>query len=181
MDTLGLVELASIAAGAGIADGMIKAANVELVRAAPICGGRYLIQVAGDREAVQSSVDTAKASGRKLMEAIVISGVSPQVIEALKKPRLSQPGEALGVVEARNVSAGIAAADQAVKRSSVTLARFVAGTGIMGKSYFVLSGDVASVEEATAAAREALGEKLFETVVIPRPDAAIFTALTGTR
>lgn len=181
MDTLGLVELASIAAGAGIADGMLKAANVDLVKAAPICGGRYLIQVAGDRQAVQTSVNFAKDYGRNLMGAVVISNVSPQVIEALKKPRPAHPGDALGVVEARNVSAGVDAADHAVKRSTVTLARFVAGAGIMGKSYFVLSGDVASVEEATKAAHDALGEKLVETVVIPRPDAAVFTALTGMR
>lgn len=181
MDTLGLVELASIAAGAGIADGMLKAGNVELLKAAPICGGRYLIQVAGDRQAVQSSVNSAKDSGRNLMAAIVISNISAQVIEALKKPQLAQPGEALSVIEARNISSGIEAADQAVKRSAVTLARFVAGTGIMGKSYFVLSGDVASVNEATEAARESLGEKLVETVVIPRPDAAVFKALTGVR
>ncbi|MDL2267400.1 BMC domain-containing protein [Desulfovibrio sp. OttesenSCG-928-G15] len=181
MDTLGLVELSSIAAGAGLADGMVKAATVELVRAAPLCGGRYHIQIAGDRQSVETSVNAARNSGRKLISAIVISGIAKQVIEALKRPQIATPGEALGVVEARNVSAGILAADQAVKRSNIILARFVAGTGIMGKSYFVLSGDVASVKEGMAAAEEALGEKLVETCLIARPDAAVFTALTGTR
>ena len=181
MDTLGLVEISSIAAGSELADGMMKVANVELVKAATICGGRFLIQVAGDRQAVETSVDFARNSGRKLVGDFVISGVSLQVIEALKKPQLAIPGDALGVVEAKNVSSGIESADHAVKQAAVTLVRLVAGTGIMGKSYFVLSGDVASVEEAVEAARTALGEKLVEAVVIPRPDAEVFKALTGTR
>lgn len=181
MDTLGLVELGSIAAGAELADGMVKAAAVELVKAGTLCGGRYIIYVAGDRQSVSTSVDFAKNSGRNLMGSYVISNVSPQVVEALKKPQLADPGDALGVVEARNVSSGIEAADQAVKAALVTLARFVPGVSIMGKSYFVLSGDVAAVREATEAARAALGDKVVETVVIPRPDAAVFKALTGTR
>lgn len=181
MDTLGLVELASIAAGSELADGMVKSADVELLKAAPICGGRFLVQVAGDREAVETSVRFAQNSGRKLLDCFVVSNVAAQVIEALKKPQPAQPGDALAVVEAKNVSSGIEAADRAVKRSRVTLVRLVPGTAIMGKSYFVLSGDVAAVREAALAARAALGDKLIESVVIPRPDAAVFKALTGTR
>lgn len=181
MDTLGLVELASIAAGAGLADGMVKVADVELVKAATLCGGRFIIYVAGDRQAVATSVNFAVESGRNLMGHYIISNISKQVIEALKSPQIADPGDALGVIEARNVSSGIEAADCAVKAANVTLARFVAGTVIMGKSYFVISGDVAAVQEATEAARAALGDKLVETVVIPRPDAAVFKALTGTR
>lgn len=181
MDTLGLVELASIAAGAEVADFMLKAANVELIKAAPICGGRYLIQIAGNLQDVSTSVNVARESGRKLMGDFVISGVAQQVIDALKKGTPANEGDALGVIESRTVSSGIEAADHAVKQAAVTLVRLVPGTGIMGKALFVLSGDVASVEEATAAAAAALGDKLVETVVIPRPDAAIFKALTGTR
>ena len=43
MDTLGVVELSSIAAGAELADGMVKVADVELVRAATLCSGRFII------------------------------------------------------------------------------------------------------------------------------------------
>lgn len=179
MDTLGVVESKSIAAGVEVADGMVKEALVELVRASTICSGRYLIFVAGDREAVETAVRFARTSGRSLTGAFVISNVSPQVTEALKKSALARPGEAIGVIECRNVSSGVAAADSAVKRSSVLLLRLVTGQGINGKSYFVIGGDVASVEEATRAARAALGEKCIETVVIPRPDAAVVTALTG--
>ncbi len=181
MDTLGVVESKSIAAGAELADGMVKAARVDLVRASTICSGRYLIFVAGDREAVGTAVAFARDSGRSLMGSFVISNISPLVLDALKKSAPAEDGDALGVVECRAVSHGVAAADAAVKRSRVRLLRLSTGQGINGKSYFVLGGDVASVREAVDAATAALGDKLVETVVLPRPDASVVAALTGVR
>jgi microcompartment protein CcmL/EutN len=55
----------------------------------------------------------------------------------------------------------------------------VTGQGINGKSYFVFSGDVASVQEAADAAKTALGRHLIESVVIARPDASVVRALTS--
>ncbi len=179
MDTLGVVESRSIAVGVELADGMVKAAQVTLVRASTVCSGRYTIYVAGDRQAVGTSVAFARESGRALAGSFVISNVSPYVLEALRHGAAAGEGEALGVVECRTVSSGIAAADSAVKRSAVRLLRLVTGQGINGKSYFVIGGDVASVREAAQAAREALGRDLVETVVLPRPDAAVAAALTG--
>ena len=177
MDTLGVVESKSIAAGAELADGMVKAARVDLVRASTICSGRYLIFVTGDREAVGTAVGFARDSGRGLMGSFVISNVSLQVLDALKRGGSAEPGDALGIVECRTVAAGVNAADAAVKRSQVRLLRLVTGQGITGKSYFVLGGDVASVREAVDAATSALGDKLVETVVLPRPEASVAAAL----
>jgi microcompartment protein CcmL/EutN len=177
MDTLGVVECRSIAAGVEQADAMVKVADVELVRAGTICSGRYMIYVSGDQAAVTSSVNEAVLSGRGLKGHFVISGIAPQVLAVLRRDVPVEPGDALAVVECRCVSAGINAADAAAKRSAVTLARLVTGQGINGKSYFVLSGDVASVREAAEAAEAALGTELIEAVVIPRPDASVVNAL----
>lgn len=179
MDTLGVVESHSIAAGAELADGMVKAAEVELVRASTICSGRYLIYISGERETVETSVRFATESGRKLLGSFVISNIAPQVIEGLKKSALPAPGDALGVVECRTASSGVFAADRAVKQASVRLLRLVTGQGINGKAYFVLGGDVAAVNEAVQAANLALGKSRIETVVLPRPDAAVAWALTS--
>lgn len=179
MDSLGVVEVASIAAGVELADAMVKVASVELVRASTLCSGRFLIYVAGDREAVETSVGLAKASGRKLTGSFVISPVSPQLIAALKRSEPALPGEALGVVECRFVSPGLHAADKAVKRSEVRLLKFVSGQGIAGKSFFVLGGDVAAVREAVNAAGDVLGSRLVEAVVIPNPAESLARALTG--
>lgn len=179
MDTLGVVESRSIAAGIELADGMVKAANVLLVRASTVCSGRYAIYVTGDREAVGTAVDFARKSNRALAGSFVISNISPQVLEVLKHSALAREGEALGVVECRTVSAGVMAADSAVKRSAIRLLRLVTGQGINGKSFFVAAGDVASVEEAVGAAKEVLGRNLVEAVVLPRPDATVVQAVTN--
>ena len=179
MDSLGVVEVVSIAAGAELADGMVKVANVDLLRAAPLCSGRFLIHVSGDREAVQTSVRYARETQAKIVGSFVISNISPLLIEAFKKTEVAKRGEALGIVECRNVSAGINAADKAVKKSEVRLLKFVSGQGIMGKSFFVLGGDVAAVREAVEAASEVLADRLVEAVVIPNPAEAMASALTG--
>ncbi|SCY89333.1 BMC domain-containing protein [Desulfoluna spongiiphila] len=177
MDSLGIIESRSIAAGAVLTDIMVKAAGVTLLRAGTICSGRYMIHVAGDRESVATSVSAAQDAGYALAGSYTIGGVSPQVLDALKRGPAVRARGAIGVVECRTASAGIAAADEAVKRSEVELARIVTGQGINGKSYFVLTGDVASVEESVAAARQALGKSLVEAVVIPSPDASVVSAL----
>ncbi|MDO5536125.1 MAG: BMC domain-containing protein [Desulfovibrionaceae bacterium] len=177
MDTLGVVESRGIAAGAELADGMVKAGQVELIRAGTICSGRFLIFVSGDRAAVEAAVSSASESGRPLAGSFVISHISPLVMAALKRAPAQILGTAVAVVECRNVSSGVVAADRAVKRSDVQIARFVAGQGINGKSYFVLTGDVAAVREASDAARESLGGHLLDLVVIPAPDPAVARAL----
>lgn len=179
MDTLGLVECGSIAAGVELADFMLKAAEVELVRATTICSGRYMIYVSGERDAVERSICVARDSGRSLADSFVLSNISPQVIAVLKKGEEPEQGDAIGVVECKTVSSGIAAADNAVKRAAIRLVRLVAGQGINGKSYFVISGDVASVTEAIEAAREVLGQKVIKTVVLPRPESEVVRAVTG--
>lgn len=177
MDTLGIVETKSIAGGIELADAMMKEADVELVRASTICSGRYLIFVAGDREAVATAVKLAEDSGRSLAGCFVISNVSEQLIAVLQRDSVGHQGGALAVIECRNVSSGVAAADSALKRSAIQLLRLVTGHGINGKSYFIIGGDVASVREAAETAESVLGKNLVEAVVIPRPDASVVRSL----
>ena len=138
-----------------------------------------MIYAGGDREAGEGEGETARTTGRRLAGSFGMSNVSPLVISALRKNEAEGENDALAVVECRTVSSGIAAADSAVKRSAVRLLKLVTGQGNNGKSYFVLCGYVAAVTEAVEAAKEALGPKLIETVVLPRPDASVLKAVTG--
>lgn len=176
MESLGIVESRSIAAGVLLADMMVKAADVTLVKAGTICSGRYMIHVTGDRASVATSVAAAEGAGYALAGSYTIGSVSKQVVDALKRGVSITGRGAIGVVECRNVSSGIVAADGAVKCADVQLARIVTGNGINGKSYFVVTGDLASVEASVAAARESLGKKLVEAVVIPSPDPSVINA-----
>lgn len=47
MDALGVIELNSVAAGIEAGDAMLKAANVSLLSAQPVCCGKYIVMVQG--------------------------------------------------------------------------------------------------------------------------------------
>lgn len=79
--------------------------------------------------------------------------------------------EAMGVIETYSVAATIEAADAAVKAASVIPLRMHLAFGIGGKSYVVLSGNVADMNAAVDAGSAVASEKgfLVNRVVIPRP------------
>lgn len=177
MDTLGIVESANIASGIAVTDIMLKAADVELVQATTICSGRYMTYISGDCAAVTAAVTTAESSQKRLRGSYILSNVSLELIAALnKQPSITQVN-AIAIIECRNVSSGIAAADKALKSSSVELARLVTGQGINGKSYFILTGDVASVSEAAKVAESNLGNNLIETVVLAQPHISVIKSV----
>ena len=177
VDTLGIVECRTIASGVSLTDAMLKAAQVDLLRAATVCSGWYLIFIAGDRDSVETSVALAAASGKGIQGSYVLSTLSPQVRESLKMPSQAEPGDAVAIIEARYSSIGVAAADRAVKQAPVRLIRLVPGEGITGKSYFVLCGTVAAVEAGAAAARTMLGKHLVDSVVLANPEEALLSTL----
>lgn len=178
-DTLGLVETRSIASGARLLDIMLKAGNVDLLRASPICSGRFLIQVSGPRDAVKASVD-AVLKDPVAVATFILSRINSQVISTLKVRHAPKPGDALGLVESRRSASGIAAADAAVKQADVTLVRIAVAAGINGKSFILFAGNLAAVEEAVEAACKCLDKDLVDTALIPNPDHRVSNALAGT-
>ena len=89
------------------------------------------------------------------------------------------PVNALGVMEFFSVTASVWAADAAVKAAEVDLMDVRLGTGIGGKSFVVLSGDVAAVHEAVEAGVRTAAENglLVSQVVIPNPKPEVFNSL----
>jgi microcompartment protein CcmL/EutN len=62
-NSLGLIELTSIAAGFQSCEAMLKAANVELVLSRSICSGKYMVMVRGNVAAVQAAVSAGTSAG----------------------------------------------------------------------------------------------------------------------
>jgi microcompartment protein CcmL/EutN len=178
MPALGLVETAGIAAGVGLADRMVKEADVTLIHAVTICGGRYMVQITGDRAAVEASMAVVADAGVRIIGKYVIPQVSSEVLAVLRRPAGVRLGQAIGVIESRTATSGIVAADAAVKAADVSLARLVTGQGINGKSYFVLSGELSSVEAGVRAAVDVLANNLIDTTVLAAPDPAVLSELT---
>jgi microcompartment protein CcmL/EutN len=179
-ETVGFLEFNSIARGIEAADAVIKAADVDLIFARAGCPGKYYILFTGEVAAVKASLDAGAALGENyVVDSCIIPRVHPQVIKAVNLATEPGPVNAVGIMEFFSVAASIYAADAAVKAADVVLIDVRLGTGIGGKSFVVLTGEVAAVNEAVrcgTATKNAEG-MVVSSVVIPNPAREVFEAL----
>ena len=84
INSIGLIELSSVATGYVVEDVMLKAASVRLLLARSICSGKFLIVVAGDVMSVSAAVQAGgTAAGTALIERRQIARLHPSVLEAV--------------------------------------------------------------------------------------------------
>lgn len=180
METIGFLELNSIAKGVEAADSILKAAEVRLLYAKATCPGKYTVLFSGDVAAAKASLEAGEAvAGEHAIDSVLIPRVHPQVIEAINMSTYPEETGAVGVMEFFSITAAVYAADAAAKAADVTLIDVRLGTGIGGKSFVVLTGEVAAVNEAVRCGIATGEEKglVITSVVIPNPRPEIFTAL----
>lgn len=179
LNSIGLVEVSSVAIGYLAEDAMLKSAPVELLLARSICSGKYLLVVGGDVASVEAAVDAgaAVATGA-LIERRVIPHVHPAVFPAISMAVDLEPEQvrALGVIETFSASSIVEVADAAAKSADVTLLRIHLAMAIGGKGFVILTGDIASVEAAVTAGAAMAGEEgiLVGQAVIAAPRRELF-------
>jgi microcompartment protein CcmL/EutN len=179
-NSIGLIELGSIAAGFQVTDAMLKAADVELLLARSICSGKYMVLVRGDVAAVTAAVEAGSRSGGfSVIDTFVIPNVHESIFPAISGT--ADPGElqALGILEAFSVASLIEGADAAVKSANVRLIELRLAMALGGKAFVTLTGSVAAVESAVNAGAQAIGKKglLVNKVVIPSPRRELLTEM----
>lgn len=153
MDTIGFIELSSIASGVEIADIMLKAAQVNLIFAKASCPGKYYILISGQVSGVENAIrEGREAGGGFVVSSLVLPKIHPQVIAAINMSSMPNKVSAIGVIEFFSVTSSLVAADAAVKASLVELIDIRLGTGIGGKSFVVLTGETSAVRTAVDAA-----------------------------
>ncbi len=180
MRSIGFLEFNSIAKGIEAADAVIKTADVQLTFAKAGCPGKYYLLFHGEVASVQASLDAgAEIGGMHVIDKCVIPRVHPQVIQAMHMTAVPEIKGAVGVMEFYSVTASIYGADAAVKTADVCLMDVRLGTGIGGKSFVVLTGDVAAVTEAVHSGIHTPNAEgmLVSSVVIPRPAPELFASL----
>lgn len=180
MNALGMVETNSIPAGIEAGDAMLKAADVSLVSAQAVCAGKYIVVISGDVAAVKAAVAAGTTTaGYVLVDSIVIPNVHEQVIAAVSASTEISGAGALGIIELFSLSSAVICADAAVKAADVRLIEVRLGRGLGGKSFVILTGDVAAVKAAVEAAQgidETQG-MVAGTAVIPSPHPDIMQAI----
>lgn len=172
LKAIAMVELNSIAKGVQAADEMLKTSDVELVMAQPICAGKYMALVSGDVDSVERALEVGKeVAGEFLVDDFVIPNVHTAVFPALTATTRIRDIDSLAVIETFSVASAIMAADAAVKAADVDIIEIRCATGLGGKSFFYLTGDVSSVNSAVEAGIDILRDTglILSHVVIPSP------------
>lgn len=174
---IGMIELTSIARGIEVSDFMVKAAQVELLRASTVCPGKYVVIVAGQTGDVNAAMAVGEGhSGESLVDRLLIPSIHPQLIPAISNTSQVESVDAVGVLEFYSVASAIFAADVAAKAAAVTLIEVRIGFAIGGKGYVTLTGEVGAVEAAVSQAGKS-SDLLVGSVVIPMPSKEVFDSL----
>ena len=171
-NSLGLIELSSIASGMLAADIMLKTSDVELILSRTICSGKYMVLVGGDVAAVQTAVEAAiETLGFGIIDSFVIPNVHPDIFPAIAGHTGVTLLEALGVIESFSIASLIEAADAAVKSANIKLIEVRLAMALGGKAFVTLTGEVAAVTSAVEAGASLVADKglLVNKVVIAQP------------
>jgi microcompartment protein CcmL/EutN len=172
---IGLVELRSIARGMKTTDAMLKAADVELLRAHVVCPGKYIILIAGSISHVKNAVALGQqVAPEVVVDHFVLSNVHPSVFPALTATTVIEEVKAIGVVETFTLAGAIVAADTAVKAAPVQLIEIRLPFAMGGKAFTVFTGEVSAVRSAVKTAADRLKDEgvidSFEVIPAPHKD-----------
>lgn len=173
---VGFVEIKSIPVGINTADEMVKAGNVELLLATPICPGKYVIIIGGHVGPVKAAMCKAEqVSGIYLIDTHVLDNIREEVLPAISGITKTEEIQAVGCIETISALTAIVAADVAVKASKVSIVDLRIARGLGGKGYVIITGEVSSVRSAVCAclAKLSVSGEVTSTSVIPRPHKAI--------
>jgi microcompartment protein CcmL/EutN len=179
INSIGLIELSSVATGFGVEDTMLKAASVQLLLARTICSGKFLIVVSGDVTSVEAAIEAgAAAAGASLIEQRQIARLHPSVLGAISQSVDVDPTQlrSIGVIETFSAASIIEVADAAVKSANVTLLRIHLAMALGGKGFVLMAGDVASVQAAVEVGSKVAADDgmLVGRGVIPAPSPELF-------
>lgn len=173
---IGMIEFKTVASGITATDAMVKTAQVEIVEAQTVCPGKYMAIVAGELSSVQNAIELVrKQFPANLIGDFVLGNPHEDVFPALYGSSHVKEMKALGILETYDVASIIVAADLAAKTAMVQLIEVRVAKGMCGKSFLLLTGEVAAVEAAIEAGKKHIGSQgmLLDSSVIASPDAKL--------
>ncbi len=169
-EALGLIEIDGVPRAVRAQDAALKKAPAVVLACAPVSPGKVVLVLGGDIAAVEESLaaaDLVAASMR--VDLLFLPGIHPSVVAAVRGERDREAAASLAVCELHTAAATVRAADVAVKAAAVRLGRLHLASGYGGRGFFTLLGGQSDVEAATAAVREAAGERLRDLEIIAAP------------
>ena len=170
---IGLIEYKTVSSGMTATDILVKSANVELLQAETVCPGKYFALIEGEVAAVLSAIEAAKkAIPDKLIDDFVLGNPHESIFQAIWGTTSVDQPNALGILETYSVAQAIVGADVAAKAADIKLVELRLARGMCGKSYMLITGEVAAVTMAIEKAKASAGEygMYLDSSVIPSPD-----------
>ena len=177
---IGMIEFKTVASGITAADQMVKTSDVELLEAQAVCPGKYIALIAGDLSAVKAAVDrAAKTRPDELIDSFVRGNPDESIFPAIYGSSHVEDVNALGILETYDAASIIVAADIAAKTSMIDLIELRLSRGMCGKSYLLLTGEIAAVQAAIETAKKGAGEggMFLDSAVIPHPDEKMWQSI----
>lgn len=177
---IGMVEYKTVSSGVTAADAMVKTAEVDIIEAQTVCPGKYIAVISGELSGVRAAVETARVSyAAHLINSFVLGNPHESIFPAIYGAAAVEQVSALGILETYDASSIIVAADIAAKTAIVTLIELRIARGMCGKSYLMLTGEVAAVEAAIEKAKREIGADgmYLDSSVIAHPDEKIWRAV----
>lgn len=177
---IGMIEYKTVSQGMYVTDLMLKAADIELIEAQTVCPGKYISIVCGNLSAVKSCIDIAKENhSEHLIDSFILGNPHEMILPALYGTTCIQNMRALGILETFSAASIFIAADEAAKTAQVELIEIRVARGMCGKSYLLLTGEIAAVDAAIEKAKNAVGENamLLDTAVIANPDRKLWNTI----
>ncbi|QCX33962.1 BMC domain-containing protein [Caloramator sp. E03] len=174
---IGLVEYKTTASGISAADSMVKTAEVEIISSQTVCPGKYIILLKGKLSAVNSAIEKGiKDYAEKVIDSFILGNPHDDIFYAINGTSKVDEFESIGIIETFSAASAIIAADAAAKAAKVNLIEIRLARGMCGKSYLILSGELAAVEAAIDAGSKVIGETgmLLDKSIIARPDKKIW-------
>ena len=185
VDVLGMVEIGNTAAGYFALDAMVKAAPVRIVSVRTVHPGKLLIFFTGDVASVEAAVKAGTAAaGDDMMDRLLLPRAHESLIEALDSAldsgvngtaaNAGRTWDAVGIIDAATVAAGIECADRAVKETGVEIALIRFDDAMGGRVSIRFSGtlhDIEAAVETAASLLETNGRLVRRTIIAnPHPD-----------
>lgn len=179
-NAIGMIEYKTVASGMTAADLMVKTAEVEVIEAKTVCPGKYMVLITGDLSSVKAAVDAAATKyPDTLIDSFVLGNPHPSILGAIYGTNEILNRNALGILETYTAASAIVAADVTAKTAIVDLIELRLARGMCGKSYLLITGEVAAVEMAIEKAKtDAAGDGMYlDSSVIANPDAKLWDSI----
>lgn len=174
---IGMVELKTVSAGITATDLMAKTAEIDIIESQTVCPGKYIALISGSISAVNASVEAVKNKYEaELIDSFLLGNPHDSIIPAIYGTTQVTDKRALGILETYSAASIIVAADSAAKTANVTLIELRIAKGMCGKSYMLLTGEIAAVSAAIEKAKSEIKDygMFLDSSVIANPDSKLW-------